>query len=193
MNLQCVTPPTITPFTLDEAKEHLRVLHNDDDFYIQTLVSAMASIAGDICRRAIYTSTWRLVLDRFRAREIFLPRPPLQSVTSIAYTDEAGDVITLDTDKYQVDAYSEPARLVPSVYESYWPTTDHDRINSVVVTFVAGWTKRNLIPPGLRQAMLYHLAHLYDVREPVVIGTIAQRIPMTIDALYSPHRVVRFF
>lgn len=192
MQLQLVTPATVTPFTLDEVKEHVRQLSNDDDFYLQTLIDAVISQAENITRRALYTSTWRLYLDCFTTREILLPRAPLQSVTHLKYYDTAGTQQTLDPALYQVDAVGEPARVAP-LQNTFWPVTQYGKLNAVEIEFVAGWEKRFDLPASLRQAMLYHISHMYDVREPVVIGTIQAGIPFTIEAMYAPHRVMRFY
>lgn len=192
MPLQLVTAPVITPFSLAEAKEHLRVFGTEDDFYIQTLIDVVVSAAENITRRSLYTTTWKLILDSFPCHELLLPRPPLQSVTHIKYYDTDEVQQTVDASNYQVDLISEPARIVLA-YSSTWPTPSYGRINSVEIQYVSGWAKRYDLPPGLKQAMLYHLSHLYDVREPAVIGTIVATIPFTLEAMYSPYRVLRFF
>lgn len=192
MALKLVTAPTITPFTLDEVKEHLRQFTNDDDFYIQSLIDVVIAAAENITRRSLYTTTWKLYMDAFECKEILLPRAPLQSVTHVKYYDTAGELQTIDAADYQVDIVSEPGRVVPAPNTS-WPNTECGRLNAVEIQFVAGWAKRFDLPASLKQAMLYHISHMYDVREPVVVGTIQAGIPFTLEAMYAPHRVLRFF
>jgi uncharacterized phiE125 gp8 family phage protein len=192
MPLKLVTAPTVTPFHLTEAKEHLRVFTSDDDFYIQSLIDAVVSAAENITRRSLFTTTWDLVLDEFPYFEFLLPRAPAQSVTHIKYLDGNGDQQTIDASDYQVDVISEPARVIPAPSLS-WPVTESGRINSVELRFVAGWAKRFDLPAGLRQAMFFHLSHLYDIREPVVVGTTVSAVPLTLEAMYAPYRVLRFF
>lgn len=192
MRYVCTSPSTITPFTLEEVKDHLRQTSSDDDFYIQQLIDVVISAAENITRRALYTSTWKLYLDAF-CGEVYLPMAaPLQSVTHVKYYDTGGTLTTLDSDDYQVDAIGAPARISPAPTLA-WPSIQFGRYNAIEIEYVAGRTKRHDLPPALKQAMLYHISHLYDVREPVVIGTIIANIPHTLMSLYSPYRVLRFF
>lgn len=194
MAIELVTPTTVTPFTLEEVKDHLRVVGTDDDSYIQELILVMVDVAQAITRRAIYTSTWKLYLDRFpcASEDFELPRPKLQSITSITYKDGSGNLQTVPSSDYQYDAISEPARLRPAPGKT-WPVTEAGRMNAVTIEFVAGWVKRWDAPSGLRQAMLYHVAHLFECREPAVVGTIVAKIPNSIEAMYATHRVLRFY
>lgn len=192
MTIKLVTAPTLTPFTLDEVKDHLRQFTNDDDFYIQTLIDAVIMVAQNITRRSLYTTTWKLYLDAFCAREIKIPRGQLQSITHVKYYDTAGDLQTMSASDYQVDTVSEPGRLHP-VQNTSWPTTQYGKLNAVEIQFVAGWVKRFDLPSDLRQAMLYHISHMYDIREPVIVGTIIANVPDSMKALYNPHVIHTFY
>lgn len=192
MPLQLVTAPTITPFTLDEVKEHLRQFTTDDDFYIQSLIDVVVSAAEVITRRSLYSTTWKLFLDYFPGQGIYMPRAPLQSITHIKYYDTNETLQTMDAADYQVDTVSEPGRVVPAI-GSAWPSVKLGRLNAVEIQFVAGYAKRFDLPASLKQAMLYHISHMYDIREPVIVGTIIANIPFSLEAMYAPHRVLRFY
>lgn len=49
----------------------------------------------------------------------------------------------------------------------------------------------NCLPMGLRQAILFMAAHLYETREPVITGRgeVAVEIPGTVDDMLSPYRI----
>lgn len=192
MTIKLVTAPTLTPFTLDEVKEHLRQFSSDDDFYIQTLIDAVVAAAQNYTRRSLYTTTWKLYLDSFCKREIKIPRGQLQSITHVKYYDTAGDLQTMSASDYQVDIVSEPARLCP-VLTTSWPTTQYGKLNAIEIQFVAGWVKRFDLPSDLRQAMLYHISHMYDIREPVIVGTIIANVPDSMKPLYAPHVIHNFY
>jgi hypothetical protein len=49
--------------------------------------------------------TWLLALDAFPAWEIELPQPPLISVASVKYIDDAGDLVTLASSEYKVSTF----------------------------------------------------------------------------------------
>ena len=58
-----VTPPVEPVLTLDEAKEHLRVVHSDEDLLIQSLIDAAVSWLDGwdgVLGRCIMPQTWRI-------------------------------------------------------------------------------------------------------------------------------------
>lgn len=58
-----VTAPTVPVIDLDEAKAHLRVLHDDDDLLIQGLIDAAVSWMDGwdgVLGRCIMPQTWRM-------------------------------------------------------------------------------------------------------------------------------------
>lgn len=189
MPLSEVTAPTYEPLGLQEVKDHLRVTHSDQDALISELIPAARRFAEGYTRRALITQTWDLLLDRF-PKLIELPRPPLQSVTSIAYVDATGTSQTLDAANYQIDAVSAPARVAPS-YGNIWPQT-YAEMNVVTVRYVAGYGDAGGdVPAGIRQAMLMLIGHLYENPEATISGTIIARVPMGVEYLLDPYRVMK--
>lgn len=85
--------PAEEPITLEEAKSHLRVDIEDDDNLILNLITAARQKAESILKRALITQTWIYYPDDFPDKDyIELPMPPLQSVSSVTYTDYNGAV-----------------------------------------------------------------------------------------------------
>lgn len=160
------------------------------------MIAASRTYCENWTARAFVTQTWELVLDAFPTAEILIPRPPLQSVTSIKYDDGAGVEQTLGTLLYAVDSVSQPGWVVPA--SSGWPTGVWDGINSVRIRYVAGYDPGTSSPvdlaenvPGdLKAAILLYLGQLYDQREDVVVGTIVNKLPSgNVDFLLRNHRV----
>lgn len=166
MQLQLITAPAL-PLSLAELKTHLVVDadFSDDDPLINGQAQAAMDQVENFTRRALMTQTWQLNLDRFPGlREpIFLPRPPLQTVTSITYIDCNGVVQILTSSNYKVDAISEPARVVP-VFEECWPDT-REEIAAVTVTYDAGYPDAASVPDAIKQALLLLLGSMYRDRE----------------------------
>ena len=99
MSLDLVTAPLVEPISLEEAKAHLRVSHDDDDAIIQLYIQAARSyIDGEhgFLGRCLVTQTWLLTIDEFPADEIKIPLPPLQRVIEVAYDDPDGNGTVLD-------------------------------------------------------------------------------------------------
>jgi len=156
VGVKVVTPPAAEPVSLTEAKKRLRVTVDAEDDDLTALVAECREIAEDECGRAFVTQTLALHLDGFPRgrRTIDLPRPPLQSVTSVAYYDAAGDLQTLDSAEYHVATGSEPGRVVPVADGGGWPATQAGRPGSVVVTYVAGYGLAAAVPRSAKAAVL---------------------------------------
>ncbi len=168
MALALITAPAAEPVTLAEAKDHLRLASADDNGYVTALITVAREQVEAFTRRALVTQTWDLSLDAFPA-VIEVPLPPLQSVGSVTYVDDAGTTQTLDASKYTVDAASQPGRIVPAWGET-WPAT-RAVPNAVTVRFTAGYGDAGSdVPRPIRQAMLVAIADLYEHREDRVVG-----------------------
>lgn len=182
MAIRPITPPSVEPITLAQAKLHLRVDHTDDDALISAYIEGARVFAEKFTARAFVTQTWELVIDKFPLHEIMIPLPPLQSVSSIKYDDTGGVEQTLATNGYEVDTASQPGWVVPVV--SGWPTV-FSGINAVRIRFVAGYSPTTDSPPdlvenipaSLKDAIRLHVGNLYANRESTVVGTIASIMP----------------
>lgn len=188
MSHNLTTAPTTEPLTVAEGRAHLRVDDSSDNDTIDALITTTRERVEEELGRALITQTWTLTLDRFPHGPIELPRPPLQSVTSITYIDSDGASQTWGSSLYRVDTAAQPGRITPAYGESY-PTT-RDVTGAVTVTFVAGYGAAAAdVPRPIRQAMLLLLGHAYAHREIVVAGTIVSPIPQSMDWLLDPYRV----
>lgn len=196
-----ITPPTIEPVSLEEAKDHLRVSDACEDGLIVGLIQAAREYVERFTSRQLITATWAQKLDAFPACRLYnhytkvpesdlirLPKPPLQSVSSITYVDTAGVTQTLDPAKYIVDTTEEPARLAPAFGQS-WPST-RQQLNAVTITFIAGYGLDSLVPSGIRTAMKLLMSNWFENREATISGTIIDEVPMGVSALLWPYRVI---
>lgn len=195
MAVRLITPPAVEPITLAEAKAHLRVDHDDEDALIAGLIAAARVSCEQWTARAFVTQTWELVLDEFPVNEIFIPKPPLQSVDSIVYDDPAGLVQVLAASEYEVDTASQPGWVVPST--AGWPAV-FEGINAVRIRYVAGYPPgtnspvdlAENVPQSLKAAILLHAAQLYQNREDVVVGVSVAPLPVGgVDNLLRQFRV----
>lgn len=198
MTLSLATAPTAQPLTLTETKAHLRVDTTDEDALIDRLIAvAVADIDGadGWLNRAIMTQTWDLWLDGFPSagkRQIGVPLPTLQSVTSIIYIDIEGVTQTLATSVYDVFGVggTQPARIAEAHGQS-WPSTRRQS-DAVTVRFVAGYGDATTdVPEDIRHALLLMVGHLYEHREAVAERAM-HGVPMAAGALLGKHRVWGF-
>lgn len=182
MGLVTVTAPEVEPITTDEAKKHLNVEHTDDDEYIAVLIEAARDQLEVATGRSWVTQTWKLTLDEFPDKEFLeLPRPPLQSVTHVKYYDPNGVQQTFSNTSYKVDTASGRGRIILLEGE-VWPAIQAE-LDVIEIEFKAGYGSAEVVPPGLKHLLKIYLGLLYAIREPVVLGTIATKIPHTIERL----------
>jgi len=180
--LSLYSEPAIEPVSLAEAKAHLRVTYSDEDALIASQIVAARQWIEEQTYRQLITATWDLVLDEFPSgdKPIQVPRAPLQSVTSIEYTDTAGDAQTLDASRYVVTASRQPGLIRPA-YGLVWPEA-LDAPDTVTVRFVAGYGTAGAVPELLRAAIKLLVAQLYEFREPVLTAS-ANEVPLGVQRI----------
>jgi uncharacterized phiE125 gp8 family phage protein len=158
------TPPAIEPIGLDEVKAHSRIDLDEDDLLIQRQILSVRQMVERIYDIAIITQTWTMYLDWLPNDCIEIFKRPVQSVTSVKYTDAAGLTQTIANDLYMVDLNSRPPRIV-KVQEASWPYVQ-PRPAAVAVEFVAGYgDKRQDVAPNLINYLLIKTADFYENRE----------------------------
>lgn len=191
---QIVTPSSIEPLTLDEAKGHLRVDISDDDALITAMVKAAREYAESYTHRALLTQTWKYYVHEWPRdpykQWIDLPFPPLQSVASVVYQDCNGLNWTWSTSQYQVDAVSEPGRVLLA-YQCAWPSVTLNVGNPICITFSCGYGTPDDIPEGIKLGMKVDLTDLYDHRGEILAGVGVQHLK-TVDRLYSQFKTFEF-
>lgn len=202
MNYKIITPVTAEPVTLAEIKDFLRltaITYTDsviseetaEDYLLSSLITAAREYCEGVTGRALVEQTIEAYLDGFPCgREkwyIELPRPPLQSVTSLKYTDNTGAETTMivNTD-YIVDLDSNISRIVLP-YGANWPSFTPYPINPIKVTYVAGYSDTDPIPKTIKQAMLLLIGHWYANRE--ATGDVKGKLAYAVDTLLNMHRV----
>lgn len=218
MALRVVTAPVTEPIALTDAKLYLRVDTTDEDTMITALIVAAREYCESFQNRAYVTQTLDLTLDQFPYRDwhpamnsfpfypmvtptyhtsrhknaIKLLMPPIQSVTSVTYTDSTGLATVVDPTTYIVDTDSEPGRIVP-VFGQQWPVVQLQPINGVRVQYIAGYGAAANVPQAVKQAMMMLIAHWYENREAVVIGgsrSVGTAIGFAVKTLLTSERVV---
>lgn len=190
MGLVQTTAPDTEPLTTAQAKTHLRITHDDDDTYIDTLVAAARGVAETVTKKQLVTAEWTWTLDRFpRSGRIFnVPRPPLQSVGSINYVDENGDSQLWDSSNYDVDTSSVQGRIAEAFGVS-WPGT-RPQMEAVTIVFDAGYGAAETVPATITRGMLFLVGHMYENREEVVIGQGSKRIEEASESLFMTEKVL---
>jgi len=174
VKLKLITPLTAQPVSLDEAKLYLRVLHNDEDFLIESFIKAAVDKAEQITGRALSVRTYELYKNKVENTE--LPYPPLRAVNAVEVKD--GD--TYKAVEYVLDDKATPAVI-------YIDGQDCSDINCFKITFECGYDS---VPEAIKQWILVQVATLYEHRSMVETGTIISKMPRTfVDHLLDSYRV----
>lgn len=186
MNLQGrnrTSDPAEEPLSLTQAKSHLREDSDGQDSLIgDVLIPSARQWVEQKTWRALVTQTWEFTWYRFpTSKEISVPLPPLQSISSVKYFDTDNAEQTLDSSKYIVDTSYEPAVIRLKEGET-WPDT-YQRPGAVKVTAVVGYGAAGDVPARYKQAISLLVGHWYEHRENVVTGTISTRVQDTVEAL----------
>lgn len=190
-SLVVVTPPTVEPVSLREAKAQLGLVadQQDDD---ELIVSQIAT-ARRLCEQRLGVALavqqlrarwepsadgWRITADGRGVASLILPRTPALSGGSYTVAVDVdgvaipGSGYTFDTDAGEIRFTSRP--IVPDA-------------GTLTVTYWAGPVGR--VAPQIRSAILLTVGHLFLHREAVVTGTIVAELPLAVDALLASESV----
>lgn len=173
MRADRVAAPTFEPLTVQEVRMHLKnpeITENNAEilWFIKSAREACEHKLG----RAIVTQTWEATFDGFPpfvdsagrctwpyytgtgcdlCRDIPLPYPPLQSVTSIKYLDGNNAEQTMSAADYTVITSGTYGcvRLNPT---ASWPAIGSG-YPAVKIRFVAGWATPDTVPENIKHWM----------------------------------------
>lgn len=181
-----VTPPLVEPVSLAQAKAQCRIDTDAEDEYVQGLISVARQYVEDTLDITLCTTVWEARYDLFPVWAIVLPRAPMANAT-VTVTYRNGDATTgtlsSATNDFQVDYRAVPGRCYP-LWARAWPPTRGDE-NSVIVQYTAGYGDDGAaVPPVAKHLILTLVAHLFESRQPVVVGGV-NSVPYTFDTLLA--------
>ena len=180
--------PDSTVVSLPEAKTFLRIDsdYDDDDAYITSLINVATSVVEEFTRRKLISQTFNIFYDEFPSY-IDLQIGEVASVTHIKYYDTSNSLQTLAALNYDLDDKIRPGRIYESERGDF-PDT-FERPNAVEVEFVVGATASE-VPAPIKQAMYIVIGRYYENRQDVVMGTQVNELPLMVDHLLTPYRLL---
>ena len=189
MTINVTAHPAEEPVTLAEAKLHCRVDVDADDNLISSLITVARQYCETFTGRAFVTQTIQYDLPSWPSRRaIFLPRPPVQSVSSVTWWDTEGNdtTLTAGTD-YLVDTAPQPA-LVLLPNGEQWPTERLYPVHPIRVEYIAGYGDASTVPEYLKSAIKLCVGNWYENREEVLPAG-HKELPLGVKALLWQERV----
>lgn len=153
--------PTEELLTKEEAKRHLRLLSNEWDDEIATLIAAARDDCERFTGRTFRTAVSRTYkTDQWWTDPFDMPWPPLIGVTSITYYDEDNVQQTYASSNYYVELSTnskgrlvwQPDITLPNLY---------DRPDAITLTITTGYASLSAVPPVAVQAIKTKLTELW--------------------------------
>ncbi len=187
MSALLLSPPAAEPISLAEAKQFLRVAHDDDDDVIGALIAGSRIHVEAQTRRALITQTWRIALDTWPASgAIPIVPSPLQQVSAARVYRADNTAETINLASFALDLAADPNVILfsPGVLPMPGRTQAGTELDVAVGYGDAG----DDVPEPLRQAIRLLLAHWYENRS--VVGTGATALPHNVTALIAPYRIL---
>ncbi len=159
MQLTQIVAPAKEPLSLEEVKEFLRILDNDSDTFLTSLIIAVREHIENITNRQLEVATFELISDKLFTK---LPKGSLKSIEKIEYLDKKGVYLELDSNKYYM--YKNDGLGCISFNEA--PSIQNHK-QAVKVTFVCGY---DAVPEAIKQYMRVKISTFNENREQFVIG-----------------------
>jgi uncharacterized phiE125 gp8 family phage protein len=188
--MKVITAPATEPVSLANVREQIGITDASDTasdaIITRRIIEARQWVEGYI-RRALISQTLEIRLDCFQ-EYIYLPCPPVSSITSVKYIDTDGTEQTVSTSDYVLDDYP----LVPFIREAYdstWPTP-RDEPNAVRVRYVAGYgANATDVPQLIREAIMLIVGHWMNFQPQSENGLTIARVPYAVQDMLSQYVV----
>lgn len=184
--LRVVRGPAVEPVTLDQVRAHCRIYTDDEDELLALYIASARAWTETYLGRALITQQLQWIMaDRppegawpytslpftlvplplwfpwpqAISRPLSLPRQPVQKIDQVSVGRWGEADLVLDPGTYSADIGAEPGRIRISLGAQPVPG------QHIAVTFTAGYGDRpDQVPPLTRQAILHHVAWLYENR-----------------------------
>ena len=194
-SLKHLSGPMTEPVSLTETKTALRLslTATNEDADLRLKISAARRHAEHILGKKIGSQIWEIYYDSWPNYGYWhLPLEPLISVNSIRYTDDYGDEETLDSADY---SYSTRTGQLWLPRDTAWPEVDLLPFSAIRINVTVGiqpvsdgGSPETLsYPANIKQAILYRVGTLYNIREDVTMLA-ASKVPGTFDDLLLGER-----
>ncbi len=173
--------------SLEEIKEHLRIITDVDDYLLLRLRDAAIDTVERETNRTIAPTVYRAIYQNWpidhlhhykpvgwqhcSVQNVYIPKPPLLAVPNhsspynienepvdIYYYNSANELVEY-TDYYLVYSSDHYSFIQPK--SGYYPAV-YRRPDAISITFTSGY---NTLPPALKQALLLLIGTWYENRE----------------------------
>jgi len=189
MRLKLQQLSAIEPVSLNDAKNHLRVDHNDDDSLIRDLIRVARERAEMFCGRSFVVKNF--VAESFEWADVVRLQPlPVASLTSVHYRNAADEWVIYENYSAEnlpaVQLISKPANLASE--------TGYKAL--MKFTYSSGYVSQTgdlqSVPMPVKHAILLMIRTMYDNREDIVKGQTVHKLPQNSEYLLAAYRTFEF-
>ena len=175
--------------SLDQAKEHLRVGHNDDDVYITRLTHAAQLVCESLSGAEFTPMTYVFSCDNWQQTKDVPQVSTVGTIDSISYKNTSGGLTVWNPSNYYLANLSQRSRIELVDGMSY-PDL-YDGIQNITITFstIPVWGKTTDLNEVAFQAVLITISDMYENRQSVIVGRIASSIPRTAQFLLDTLKI----
>lgn len=174
MDKVLTTKPTWWPITLQEAKDHLRILHSDEDTLIMEFIKAATKYCEEYTWQEVNQKSYTYYSDTWLAKMV-IESTPIISVDSVKYYDENDDIQTLPTTDYRVNLVAN----WPFIYIDEMSNT-FDKPNAIEIVCTVGVADVCDINNIFKIAILMVVANMYENRQDSnVLNISMNNVPLT--------------
>jgi len=156
MQLVQTVAPVNEPISLEEAKTFLRILENDDDSTVTSMIKSAREYAENYTNRQFEIATYELCTENF-IQDMKMPKNPIKTLTSVEYMDENGVYQELDTDFYYLYGENDIFKVH---FDQIVSHKTHK--NAIKFTFDSGY---ETVPESIIAYMNLTISTLYEERK----------------------------
>jgi len=184
VTIELVTPPATEPITKTEVKSQLRTnIGTREDTDIDRFITTTRQLFEAQTGRALITQTWKLYLDSWPDK-LYLPKPPLASVTHVKYYDADDVQQTLNSSLYWVNTKAQPGFIAWKSNTSLPELSE--RQPPIEVQFVCG---ASTVDVAIKQALLLTAGSYFENRTQFIQGDYLSEFPLGWQVLVNQYRV----
>jgi len=185
LTYRVLSGPTEEPVSLADLKAHLRVTRQEENEYLEALITAAREYAENRTGRVLLQQSIVALSPDWADGTFELLRNPVQSVDTVKYYDTDDVLQTLASSNYIVSpllgwVQAKASAALPSL---------SGRPDAVQITFTAGAVTVEDVPASLVHAVRLLASHWFLNRIPINIGNIVNEIPDTHRRLLDMHRL----
>lgn len=162
-----IVEPVAEPITLKQAKDFLRIEHDEEDSMIWDFITEARDACENYTGRALITQTWQIFYSFFPYTSLHmdLRHGPIQSVTSVKFIRSDDTEGTMDSSLYYLTDTNLHGRIVLN-YGDIFPADTLRYQDSVKIEFISGYGDTgDDLPAQLKRGLLHYVAGLYEHRE----------------------------